>query len=62
MIIRTDSRHFTDELTNWFYTCPNCLFDHVPCLPDDAYAREFGDADDITAKFCPGCGLPIEWV
>lgn len=49
----------TDELATVFFECPACEFSRVPyCgLP---YADL--NHEEAQTRFCPGCGVRIEWV
>ena len=53
----------TDELCVCFYRCPVCGFERIPRLKDnDSYAAMWGDAQTMTARYCPGCQKEIVWV
>ena len=50
----------TDELTTLQYCCPKCGFKRVPSGQTN---HTFKIAHpEYDAKFCPGCGVPIEWI
>ena len=54
----------TDELLVCFYECPDdCGFERIPHLKvDDEYVAEYGDPDTMNARYCPGCGISLDWV
>jgi len=52
---------FTDELCTEFYVCPRCDFARIPHFIPHPYHDAPGDADTVTAKFCPGCGGAVIW-
>ena len=51
----------TDEELVEFYNC-SCGFERVPRLQDGTFAKQYGDPETMTARYCPGCGKEVVWV
>lgn len=49
----------TDELWTRFHTCYGCGFTRVPFWCE--IEQDPADVYDATARFCPGCGHPVQW-
>ncbi len=64
-VIRMDKQYLgTDELAVEFYSCHRCGFERVPHATKNAleWDSTVDSLDALTAKYCPGCGRPVEWV
>ena len=60
-VIRMDQQYQgTDDIE--FYSCHRCGFERVPRVHPSRDRDWPGASDVMTAKYCPGCGRPVEWV